>query len=340
MPTEVFTTYTEVDPNSRITPTSSKVTWDSLTQNEDAYVYDDKGAAYFSGNFRIDFTVHHTAGTQQRKLYVCNLANIVDDAYGIAAASGDMLGVSLGTGSGGDIRLILEERDGGTLHIDSPYAISADTDYYLSFVRDETIGTYGTLYLYIYSDYLRTTLLNTQTITLSSSKKDFQYLYACQTFNSGDAATMSGYIEALEIVYNIATPIVTTQACTDITGTTATGHGTIENLGSSSVTAHGHCWIIDDGVPTEPTTSDSKTDNGAGSLGSFTSSITTLIQGTPYRVRAYAVNSEGTFYGGTVTFIAGQQSSQLEPNQIAVGNTTLLYTGKNGKRYYLQGVEF
>jgi hypothetical protein len=50
-----------------------------------------------------------------------------------------------------------------------------------------------------------------------------------------------------------------------------------------------------------PTISDSKTSNGTGT-GSFTSSITGLLPGTSYHVRAYAMNSAGTAYSNDIIF--------------------------------------
>jgi len=63
------------------------------------------------------------------------------------------------------------------------------------------------------------------------------------------------------------------------------------------VTDRGVCWSTN---PT-PTITDSKTNDGAGA-GSFMSSITGLIEGTHYYVRAYAMNSVGTSYGNEVVF--------------------------------------
>ena len=56
-------------------------------------------------------------------------------------------------------------------------------------------------------------------------------------------------------------PTVSTQAVTSITGTTATGNGTITNLGiPASVTDYGVCWSSSNATPT---TADSKAGNGA-----------------------------------------------------------------------------
>lgn len=112
-------------------------------------------------------------------------------------------------------------------------------------------------------------------------------------------------------------PTVTTQACTYVIAQSATGNGNLIDLGDSAVTQHGHCW----GTSSNPTTSDSKTTLGTGTLGQFTSAITGLTPGTKYYVRAYATNTTTTTYGANV--------------EIAGDVTTI------GKRYWwVEGKEF
>lgn len=108
--------------------------------------------------------------------------------------------------------------------------------------------------------------------------------------SDGDGGKVFGSIQA---------PIVTTQAVTDITTTTATGNGTIADLGYSNPTAHGVCWN-EGGAPT---TADSHTDEGAAAAtGPFASGMTGLSPTTTYYVRAYATNTEGTAYGNEISF--------------------------------------
>ena len=96
----------------------------------------------------------------------------------------------------------------------------------------------------------------------------------------------------------LGVPTVTTVAITtDITLTTATSGGDVTSNGGADVTARGVCWKI----TANPTTADPKTSDATGS-GSFTSSLTNLLPGTEYHVRAYATNSVGTAYGADVTF--------------------------------------
>jgi len=87
-------------------------------------------------------------------------------------------------------------------------------------------------------------------------------------------------------------PTVTTQATTAIADTTATGNGTVINVGGSTLTERGTCWSLS----INPTIADSKA-TSAGQTGAFTTSITGLSAATSYYVRAYATNAIGTSYG-------------------------------------------
>jgi hypothetical protein len=98
---------------------------------------------------------------------------------------------------------------------------------------------------------------------------------------------------------NVATtvPTLTTTAISSVTETSASSGGNISADGGSPVTARGVCWS----TTTNPTTANSKTNNGTG-IGSFTSNITSLTGNTTYYVRAYATNSAGTAYGNQLSF--------------------------------------
>ena len=337
MALENFTTYTETDPNARIAVTASRITSTLLTRDEDAYVYADKGVNYFAGNFTHELTVRVTGGAVSGTMGMVAWAitNDIDDYQGLGTLSKSGLFVLLGRNFDATPYFQATERDSGTEYSSAtPYTGVINTDYYLKIVRDETVGTYGTFYCYIYSDVGRTTLVATLSVTLHTSKKDFRYIFGALSSDTNEpATTISAYSEALEIVSNISSPVVTTEPCTSISTTTATGNGTITDLGSSSVTEHGHCWS----TSVNPTTADSKTTKGAGSLGSFTSSITGLTAGLLYYVRAYATNSAGTSYGGNVSFRAGLPGTQMKAGNIAIKGTTQRYVGDDGIEYYLQG---
>ena len=92
-------------------------------------------------------------------------------------------------------------------------------------------------------------------------------------------------------------PLVTTIEVSSITLNSAKCGGNVTSEGESTVTARGVCW----NTSANPTTSNDKTTDGTGS-GVFTSSITGLIPGTTYHVRAYATNGSGTSYGRDIAF--------------------------------------
>ena len=95
----------------------------------------------------------------------------------------------------------------------------------------------------------------------------------------------------------VVVPTVTTAAATAITLTTATSGGNVTADGGGAVTARGTCWA----TILNPTITNSKTTDGTGT-GIFTSSLTGLLPGTLYHIRAYATNSAGTAYGNDLTF--------------------------------------
>ena len=90
---------------------------------------------------------------------------------------------------------------------------------------------------------------------------------------------------------------ITTIEASEITSNTAKSGGNITSDGGGNITARGVCWS----TSVNPTITDSKTSDGSG-IGVFTSSLTELILGQTYYVRAYSTNSAGTVYGNEVSF--------------------------------------
>jgi hypothetical protein len=96
-------------------------------------------------------------------------------------------------------------------------------------------------------------------------------------------------------------PVVTTDPVTNVAIPNATSGGSVsDNGGTPGITERGICW----NTTGSPTIADEFTVDGSG-FGSFTSTLTGLINGQTYYVRAYATNSQGTFYGGQVSFTTG-----------------------------------
>jgi hypothetical protein len=109
----------------------------------------------------------------------------------------------------------------------------------------------------------------------------------------------------LYVYYEITVPVptVTTDSATIVEATGVDFVGNITNGGGSSVTRRGFAYM--EGTTGDPTTLDSviyEDDSTGFSTGSYSLSVSGLSQNTDYRVRAYAVNSDGTGYGETLQF--------------------------------------
>ena len=165
----------------------------------------------------------------------------------------------------------------------------------------------------------------TGAFTSSMSGLTASTTYYVRAYATNTAGTSYGSQVSFTTSANTA-PTVTTQAVSSVGTTTATGNGNITALGSPNPTAHGVCW----NTTGTPTTSDSKTDEGAASAtGAFTSSMSGLTASTTYYVRAYATNTAGTSYGSQVSFTTSATTAPTVTTQAvgSVGTTTATGNG-------------
>ncbi len=95
----------------------------------------------------------------------------------------------------------------------------------------------------------------------------------------------------------VSLPVITTSPITSVLYSSSISGGEIIFDGGSEITARGVCWS----ESSDPTLSNSLTNDGTGT-GQFESSITGLLPGKTYHVRAYATNIGGTSYGEDLSF--------------------------------------
>jgi pectin methylesterase-like acyl-CoA thioesterase len=194
---------------------------------------------------------------------------------------------------------------GGTFHIDSiamslGAAFTNNIKATALYSRDSTFATFTQLLdtVMVASTLVPYTVAVNDTI--ESGNKGYVRIYPYNLATEGWAKLM--YVSNIRIVGNttglaILSPTVSTSAVGDISTTFATSGGNVSADGGGTVFARGVCWD----TVTAPLFTGSHSTDGGG-VGVFTSSLTGLLPGKKYYVRAYAANVGGTAYGNEVSF--------------------------------------
>ena len=129
-------------------------------------------------------------------------------------------------------------------------------------------------------------------------------------------------------------PSVTTNAATNILGTTATGNGNITSDGGANITERGFVFSKTS-VNNDPIiggTGVTKIVEGGTASGVYSDTLEPLTIGTGYSYKAYATNSKGTGYGSVQTFTTNTSPTVAlnTPADTATGvstTPTLEFTG-------------
>jgi len=197
---EDFTTATKVDPNNRYTIALNIITVNDLSRDEAAYIYWDKGIDFFDGNYThlIQHRIAHTSSLAST-VYTWMLANKVGGGRTIDQTVPVLGSHSLELKENGEqANFFLYERVAGGSLFTERFDGFVNTQYYSKIVRDESIGTFGTLYCYIYTDSERTVLVGTLSIPLHE-KMDFRYVYAANSYDASTSKAYDGTIENLDL---------------------------------------------------------------------------------------------------------------------------------------------
>ena len=303
-PTEDFTTYTEDDAEGALTVTTDKCDVSTGDNNHDTFLYDDKGVNHFDGDFLHQYQLYFSAGSYGRTAFYA-MANVVEDWDDLKDANEDCLDQFAYYSSTYGLDFYIHEVDGGTVYEDgaNEYNYSFGQLYYMEFERDESVGTYGTIYCYICEDDYYSeggTLEDTLSVTLHTSKKDFRYIFAYMSRNRGNSNWLTGYHQFLDLQEAaVSAPTVTTSAASSVEETTATLNGEITDTGGENADYRGFEWDIDTGAPY----SSNWTEGGSFGTGTFNHGISSLTKGELYYYRAMAHNSGGWGYGSEQTFL-------------------------------------
>jgi hypothetical protein len=180
-----YTGYTETDTSSRLTVATNTLTIAGLDTDETMQLVYDFGAGYFSGDFEHSLNFKVTVGTGAESCYLWAMSDSIANPVGsLITADTDLIALNWTNGV-----LILTERNSTVSTTDTSSALSLATDYYVRIVRDESVGTYGTLYCYIYSDREYCELVDIISVTLTEAK-DWRYLWAASSVGDGAGSTV------------------------------------------------------------------------------------------------------------------------------------------------------
>jgi hypothetical protein len=205
---EDFTGYTEFDEGNDVTVDSAtKVSWVNLqSRAETAYLYKDKGANHFSGDFTHKLELYESQFKNSSFLYHWLLGNIVGDAYDIEAASGDAVGVYSESAEFDAITRIgvkLFESGGETVDTWTTAGTGLSTLYFIEVVRDDDGGSNNTgrVTVYIRTGSHSGALQDTLVVDCSAGEQnDFRYIYALSTWDSGGSGVYAtGYTQNLDV---------------------------------------------------------------------------------------------------------------------------------------------
>ncbi|WP_139125846.1 fibrobacter succinogenes major paralogous domain-containing protein, partial [Arcticibacter eurypsychrophilus] len=121
---------------------------------------------------------------------------------------------------------------------------------------------------------------------LTQSTKYYVWAYAASSAGTG-------YSIKPTVFSSLSLASLTTTKPTLITRTTARTGGNIISTGGATITDRGVCWS----TSAPPTISHIRVSSGPGIVGSFTTDLSSLMEGTKYYIRAYAVSNMGVDYG-------------------------------------------
>lgn len=224
---EDLTTYTVYDPPFDVTnfvfsPSPKGITASTITfgfggNQVYEYVVKDFGVNYFHGNFSINFTFYLDTNIAGPNIcFFLALTNTIGNWENVGRSQASL-----------SIRLqasgISASQDNSQGNV---VGLSAATIYYCTFSYDASVGAFGTIYVKIYSDSNRTTLVGTSTFTMGQTiNPGFRYLSVMMGSGVESSGGCSGYIANINMHPPYLYPTDPMVRVTGITRTFWTGKG-------------------------------------------------------------------------------------------------------------------
>lgn len=184
MAKEDLSIYSLDDPFNRfvISP-NTKLTVAPTTRIEETRAWSDFGVDFFDGDFTHQLTFDRISAGPGSRVCMWMLSNVVDDLEGLINNDDALLAFNLYNNGGSYEYHVFEVVEGVGLHDTFDTIPGATTLLYTDFIRDESVGSFGSLTANFYSDLGRTTLVKSVVHTLNA-KQDFRNFFAFNSLNN------------------------------------------------------------------------------------------------------------------------------------------------------------
>jgi len=200
MALEDFTTYTAGGAQiADVTVAANQLTC-QLTEQDQAWVYDDKGAGHFTNAFEHHFITRATSyAINAYSAANWGVSNTPAEAYQ-AQIDNTREAVFLGW-SGGDVQRLREPEDADW---DDSIGLSEDTQYYIKVVRSGATG--NTVTAYIYTGSIGGVLVDTIAIALTDNNQTYRYVYGMNARDEAAGTNETQYYNVYDLDLNEGAP--------------------------------------------------------------------------------------------------------------------------------------
>lgn len=222
-----FTTYTEYDPQSHFTITASKIDVDNQQHKYAGAVYKDFGTGFWDGDFEVRWktTFGSSSVYQARFLEAVFLETGSPTQYWNDYHYYNSNGVGIKRQYTSLLGFQIWEGCGGTSYTTAWDGISTSylgTAVYPKFIYDRDDGTYGTYYLYVYSDSGYTTEIFSTSL-VAHRLPEFRYFCGYMNYGWSGGSTQVHYCDIEDMYLSDEEKTVTTTAGTNTSYSPYTG---------------------------------------------------------------------------------------------------------------------
>jgi len=209
---ENFSSYTEVDEGTNVTVATNKVSWVDLDRDETSYLYKDKGANYFDGDFTHQFECQCSGRDAGNPLFAYwVLANDIGNLKTLVDAAVDYIEFHYRyDDTNGNLFHLYVVQGGVGITYDTYDGPTDNTTYYITIERDDDGGANGTgqIKAYIRTGSHSGTLVDTLSADCAAGEQnDYRYIYALCSYDTASAGEdASGYTERLDLTPNTIKP--------------------------------------------------------------------------------------------------------------------------------------